>query len=325
MSNISIFIAHEGCPQNCSFCNQRIISGQSEHIDAQKVSEILKSALAQMGTRSKSAQIAFFGGSFTAVDREYMLELLEATVPYIKHFNGIRISTRPDAIDEEILDILKKYSVKAIELGAQSMCDDVLLLNKRGHTSEDVVSAARLIKSYGFELGVQMMTGLYGSDDEKDIYTAQRLIELSPDTVRIYPTVTLRGTELDRLYKRGLYKPQSLEDGVNLCVRLIPLFENAGVKIIRLGLHASVDIEKNYVGGAYHQAFKELCLSKIYLEKEKKLLFPLNKGGYTLYVNPAGISQAVGQHRSNIRELKHLGYDIKIKTDSKLKKYEVRI
>lgn len=323
MSNVSIFVAHEGCPHLCSFCNQHIISGQRERVTKEAVTEILNRAI-ETGGESKN-QIAFFGGSFTAIPHEYMRELLGATVPFKAKFNGIRISTRPDCIDEEILDFLKAYDVRAIELGAQSMDDEVLLLNRRGHTAKDVIKASELIKAKGFELGLQMMTGLYGDTDEKAILTAKRLASLKPATVRIYPTVVLKGTELDRLYKSGEFSPQSVEEASDLCVKLIPIFENAGIKIIRLGLHASEGVEGEMSAGAYHPAFKELCLGKIYLNNALKALENRQKGAVTLAVGERYVSQMAGQKKINISALKEMGYDVKIKADSFLKEYEVKV
>lgn len=323
MSNVSVFVAHQGCPHMCSFCNQHIISGQQKPVTAQDVKEILQRASETGG--EKENQIAFFGGSFTAIPREYMTELLEATVPFADKFAGIRISTRPDCIDDEILDFLKQYGVKAIELGAQSMDDEVLALNRRGHTAEDVIKASELIKAKGFELGLQMMTGLYGDTDQKAILTAERIADLKPVTVRIYPTVVLEGTELDRLYKAGEFKPQSVEEASNLCVKLIPIFENAGIKIIRLGLHASEDIKGKMTAGAYHPAFRELCLGKIYLNNALKALENKQKGAVTLAVGDRFLSQMAGQKRINIVSLKEMGYDVRIKSDSSLKEYEVKV
>ncbi len=202
--NAALFVPHEGCPHRCSFCNQKTISGQSKRLTKNDIDEV--AAIAAKGNYDrKNSEIAFFGGSFTAIDRDYMTYLLESAYPYVREglFGGIRCSTRPDAIDEEILSILKKYGVTAIELGAQSMSDHVLAMNERGHTAEDVVRASSLIRENGFELGLQMMTGLYGSDNETDIRTAKQLIALKPDTARIYPTVVLEHTHLADLYRSG--------------------------------------------------------------------------------------------------------------------------
>ena len=234
--NISIFVPHLGCPCQCSFCNQKTITGQANQPTPQDVDKAVKTALKSKGF---DYEIAFFGGSFTAIDREYMISLLKAANKYIKsnEVKGIRISTRPDYIDKEILDILKSYGVTSIELGAQSMSDDVLLANDRGHSAESVFKSSELIKSYGFSLGLQMMTGLYKSDIQKDLYTAETFVKINPDTVRIYPTVIMKDTKLAELYLNGEYTPYSLEKSVNLCSKLIELFEKNNIKIIRLGLH----------------------------------------------------------------------------------------
>lgn len=317
-ANVAIFVPHLGCPHACSFCNQREIAGQERQPTPQDVENIAKNALSDLGLDAQNAEIAFFGGSFTAIERPLMVSLLEAAKPFTGDggFKGIRLSTRPDAIDEEILDILNKYNVKAIELGAQSMNEKVLVLNRRGHTPQDVENASRLIKSYGFELGLQMMTGLYGSNPQDDFETAKKLAALEPETVRIYPTIVIEGTELARLYREGKYTPPGLEDTVNLCAELLEFFHKQDITIIRLGLHAMKSLEDNYVAGPWHPAFRELCEGKIYLEKAKAELYKLTqndnpKNAY-LYVNPREISKLSGQHRSNILELEDI-FKMKIK------------
>ena len=183
------------------------------------MAQTLEQALLHLGGRAGNTEIAFFGGSFTAIDRFYMLSLLEAAKPYLSRFHGIRLSTRPDYIDEEVLALLKAYGVTAIELGAQSMDNSVLELNQRGHTAEDVINAARLIRSHGFSLGLQMMTGLYGAAPETDIATAEQFIAIHPDTVRVYPTVIMRGTELATLYQNGDFVPYTPEQSVEFGVK----------------------------------------------------------------------------------------------------------
>lgn len=311
--NISIFVPHLGCPCHCSFCNQHVISGKTDIPDANTVRESVEKAFAKDGF---SYEIAFFGGSFTAIDRDYMVSLLEAASPYVKsgRVEGIRISTRPDFIDDEILNLLKSYGVTSIELGAQSMDDEVLKMNSRGHTSTDVVNASEKIRSFGFELGLQMMTGLYGDTDEKAIKTAEKLIALSPATVRIYPTVVLRGTRLAELYESGVYPGQTVEEAVSLCAKLVPMFEKSGIKIIRLGLHASEDIKHNLVAGAYHENLGELVRSRLMLEK----ITEKPAGDYTVYVNPKAVSRLVGIKKANKTAWQTLGYRIKIKTDATL-------
>ncbi len=315
-TNISIFIPHLGCPHRCSFCDQRCISGEVKPPSAKEVSELLASQAAHLSETDTRAEIAFFGGSFTAIPRGYMTELLEAARESVEKFPayaGIRCSTRPDCICEEITDILKEYGVTAVELGAQSMSDEVLAANERGHTADDVRKAAALIKKSGIELGLQMMTGLYKDTKAAALYTMSEFIKLSPKTVRVYPTVILNGTRLGELFLSGEYKSFSFDETVELCAKLLRGFESAGIKVIRMGLHASKDVERERLGGVYHPAFREIVESRIFLEDIKAGLSGREKGYYTVYTDPRNISRAVGQKRGNIAALKELGYDIDIK------------
>lgn len=322
-ANISIFVPHIGCPNMCTFCNQCHITGSVDTPTADDVSAAVETAKKSKTYNPFNTEIAFFGGSFTAIEREYMIYLLESGYKYVKDgtVRGIRISTRPDAINEEVLEILKKYGVTSIELGAQSLCDDVLTKNKRGHSAKDVYNASNLIKSYGFSLGLQMMTGLYGSSDDKDIYTAEQIISLLPDTVRIYPTVVLKDTELADLMQSGKYVPQTLESAVKLCSKLYLMFEENNIRVIRLGLHT---IEKDaYLGGAFHPAFSELCLSEIFLDRAINILE--EKGKYILYVNKCDLSKMIGQKRSNIEILKNMGYDCTVRVCESISKNGIKI
>lgn len=270
-----------------------------------------------------NAEIAFFGGSFTAIDRGYMVSLLEAAAPYVGWFKGIRISTRPDAIDEEILRILKDYRVTAIELGAQSMDDEALTLNERGHTSEDVRRAARMINESGFELGLQMMTGLYGSSDELDRLTAEEFVKLRPATARIYPTIVMRGTRLGELYEAGLYEPQNLNSSIELCAELMTRFEEAGIKVIRVGLHDTPTLRRDMLAGPYHPAFRELCESRIMRGRLEELLRDQPKGIYRVAVNPHSRSKLAGQKKANLTALRERGITLHITEDESLKPLEV--
>lgn len=328
-SNIALFVAHQGCKHKCSFCNQRTISGQVETATPQDVVRAAEIAKKSLGENSANAEISFFGGSFTAIDKDYMISLLEAAYPYIKDgtFKGIRASTRPDAVDSEILSLLKAYGVTALELGAQSMDDEVLELNMRGHTADDVVKASSLIKEQGIELGLQMMTGLYGDTYEKCIDSAKKIIALKPETVRIYPTVVLENTYLAKLYKSGEYKPQTLDEAVTVCSRLLRMFDENSVRVIRLGLHSGGNVEQGYIAGAYHPAFRELCEGEIYYQKVLDCISQqeLKKGNYDIYVNPKGISAMTGQHRQNIEKLSKQGFVCKVKGNPLLEKYQVVI
>ena len=244
-----------------------------------------------------------------------MRSLLDATVPMIDRFKGIRISTRPDCIDDEVLDLLKAYHVTTIELGAQSMDDTVLIANDRGHTVADVRRASEL----------QMMTGLYKSTPESDLQTAREFIALQPSCVRIYPTIVMKGTRLGEWYEQGVYQPQTLNEAVALCGRLIGMFEENDISVIRVGLHDSESLKENRLAGPYHPAFKELCESRIMLDRAIILLKNKEPGAYTLRVSPQCRSKMTGNKKSNLLALKELGYEIQIKEEDRLSYLEVII
>lgn len=322
-ANISVFVPHIGCPNMCSFCNQRYITGTFKAPLKSDVVNAVETAVKSSRYDPHNTEIAFFGGSFTAINRNYMTELLKTAYTYVKNgtVRGIRISTRPDAIDDEIISILRSYGVTSIELGAQSMSDRVLKMNNRGHSVEDVVRSSEMIKQAGFELGLQMMTGLYGDTDELALKTAETIIKLSPDTVRIYPTIVLKGTDLAALYSDDKYKPQTLEDAVSLCTVLYKKFTDNGIRVIRLGLH-SIENEA-YIAGPWHPAFSELCQSEIMLSNALAGLS--EKGKYIIYVANGAVSKMVGQKRKNINTLKAKGYDCRIKATPELKDFEIRV
>lgn len=326
-ANISIFVPHKGCPNDCSFCNQRAISGQTVSATAIDVEKAVLTAL-EYNIDPKNTEIAFFGGSFTAIEREYMCSLLTAAKHFLDthSFAGIRVSTRPDAIDKDVLETLKNYGVTAIELGAQSMDDDVLLANRRGHMSDDVRRASALIKEYGFQLGLQMMTGLYKSNFQKDMQTAREIIKLKPDTVRIYPTVVLKNTHLGSLYEKGEYIAPTAEDSVPICAELLQMFENEGIKVIKLGLHSSETVESDMLGGGYHPAFRELCEGYIYLQKILEKLDGKDENcTYTIYVRNKDLSKAKGQQKRNEKALKNQGFSCIIKGKENLERYEIEV
>ena len=326
--NVGLFVVHKGCPHKCSFCDQRSITGFGRELTPSDVRQAAQTALDSLDSETAAAgEIAFFGGSFTMVERDYMISLLESAYEYVSKglFGGIRISTRPDGINEEICRLLKDYGVTAVELGAQSMDDRVLLLNERGHTARQVTDACRMLKSFGFETGLQMMTGLYGSTDEDSIETAEKIIALRPDTVRIYPTVVLENTVLDGLMKQGIYNPPGVEQAVELCAKLIPMFESAGIKILRTGLHSGGDVGLKYTGGAYHPALGELCEGRVYRNRALEALASYPKGSYTLAVGAGMASRMAGHKKCNTIFLKQQGYKCRIIQDPVLNKYEVKV
>ena len=328
-ANVAIFVPLNGCPHQCSFCNQKSITGQQTQPTPQDVLSAIQVAMSSLHAQTKGAEIAFFGGSFTAIEHNYMCALLNAAAPFVKDktFAGIRISTRPDAIDDEILTLLKQYGVTSIELGAQSMNDSVLALNQRGHTAEQVRVASKLIKSYDFSLGLQMMTGLYGDTANGAKDTAKQLAVLQPSTVRIYPTITMTGTDLAQKYSSGNYQPMPLDEAVVLCSELLDFFEQQQITVIRLGLHSTPELQRDMLAGPWHPAFRELCESyRIFnriLAACQKQKIP--QGEMTVHVSPACISKAIGQGKSNLTKLHKLGYQAKVKPDVTLNDLEFYI
>jgi len=303
---IPVFVPHLGCPHDCVFCNQRRISGSEAPATAATVIQAIEQSAALSHSGAKR-QLAFYGGSFTAIEASRQEELLGAAAAAIacREIDSIRLSTRPDAIDGTVLARLKRYGVETVELGAQSMDEEVLRLSGRGHTAEDVIKAAEAVKAAGFRLVLQMMTGLPGDSAEKDVETAKRLIALRPDGVRIYPTVIVRDTALYELWRAGKYREHTVEDAVAVCARLVPLFEEAGVPIIRLGLNPTEELSSGAaVAGAYHPALGELVKARVMRHKAQELLRGIEPGStVTLGVRAEELSQMIGQKRENISAL----------------------
>ena len=328
-ANVAIFVPHAGCPRRCSFCNQRAISGAQSMPSPDDVRSACETAIATRSVGATQTEVAFFGGSFTAIDRTVMCGLLEAAAPYVRagQFAGIRLSTRPDAVDTKVLRLLKDYGVTAVELGAQSMDDAVLKLNERGHTAADVEQASALIHEANLGLGLQMMTGLYGSSDETDWESARRLSGLRPDTMRIYPTIVMEHTALAALYRSGKYIPPALSQVAALCARLLRFFEREqGIPVIRLGLHSGKEMMAGMVAGPWHPAFRELCESGLYLEAALATLraeMPAG-GAVTLTVAPQAVSKMIGQKRTNIARLAEAGYTVTVCGDAAVPEYEVK-
>lgn len=327
---VALFVPHAGCPHRCSFCDQRAIAGTGERLTPDKVEAACLQAESRITLPGRQAELAFFGGSFTALPKKEMCALLDAALPFVRRgvFRGIRLSTRPDCVDEGILAALAGRSVTAVELGAQSMDDAVLVQNGRGHTAADVERAAGLIRARGLSLGLQMMTGLPGSTPDTDRETAARLAALRPDTMRIYPTVALRGTPLDGMVRSGAYIPPTLEETVALCAELLLFFEEErDIPVIRLGLHASPDLEQNRVAGPWHPAFRELCEGRIYRDRAASLLREcgIPPGPVRLLVHPRALSAMIGQRRGNVVWFRERGYRVEVEGDPALSRYRVKI
>ena len=319
-----------GCPNDCVFCNQRTISGR-QSFDASTVEAQIEEALSTVSADTES-EIAFFGGSFTGIDRGLMIHLLDVAKKYTDsgRVSGIRLSTRPDYIDGEILDILSGYKISAIELGLQSMCDDVLLASKRGHNADQAERACRLIKERGFSLVGQMMIGLPISDVNKEIYTAKRICDFGADGARIYPTVVFRGTELCEMTKRGEYLPIEESDAVVRTKEALAVFEASGVPCIRVGLCASDNLsdEDEVYGGANHSAVGELAMGELYYDKicgELDKYEDLTGKNIVICCSRGSTSKVSGQNKRNkIRICKKYGVkSIKILEKSELLGYNI--
>ena len=327
--NVALFVPHAGCPHRCSFCDQRAIAGTGDRMTPDKVEAACLQAESRITLPGRQAELAFFGGSFTALPKKEMCALLDAALPFVRRgvFRGIRLSTRPDCVDEGILAALAGRSVTAVELGAQSMDDAVLVQNGRGHTAADVERAAGLIRARGLSLGLQMMTGLPGSTPDTDRETAARLAALRPDMMRIYPTVALRGTPLDGMVRSGAYIPPTLEETVALCAELLLFFEEErDIPVIRLGLHASPDLEQNRVAGPWHPAFRELCEGRIYRDRAASLLRECGiPPGPVRLVHPRALSAMIGQRRGNVVWFRERGYRVEVEGDPALSRYRVKI
>ena len=324
--NVALFLPHVGCPHRCVFCDQNAITGNEGVPTPEEIDESCRIAAASPHDPAYS-EIAFFGGSFTAVDRNLQETCLRAALPWIENgqFSGVRVSTRPDAVNEEILSFLKRYRVTAIELGAQSTDDGVLEKSRRGHTREDIFRAARLIRDAGFSLGLQMMTALPGATDETDRRTAEDFIVLSPDTVRVYPTLVLEGTALAKMYKSGEYLPPDFESQLALSAELLARFTEAGIRVIRLGLHASPSLESRLLAGAYHPAFREKAESRLWRRKIEEALLGKAPGHYIIYIDKTAVSKATGQKRENLVYFSAKGYDLKIRASESPEDGEIKI
>ena len=307
--NIPIFIPHLGCPNLCVFCNQRSISGR-QSFERECVREEIEKAILTL-PEDAEAEIAYFGGSFTGIERELMIYLLELGREYTDkcgRIKGIRMSTRPDYINGEIIEILSKYPVTTVELGLQSMDDRVLELSKRGHSSKDAEVACRMIKEQGYSLVGQMMIGLPSSSLESEIKTAERICELGADAARIYPTVVFCETELALMARTGEYTPLNIDDAVYRSKEVMKIFRREGVECIRVGLCASENLtdDDKVIGGANHPALGELVIGELYfddmcrqIEQEKKNI----KDEICFSVPRGDLSKAIGQGGKNRERL----------------------
>lgn len=338
---IPIFIPELGCPHRCVFCNQCRISGKQRVPELWEVGNVIERHLATIPLENSHIEIGFFGGNFTGINRNLQEQYLSiasrflSLTPHlsppaspfqtelpssIDRIKGIRISTRPDYIDEEQLALLKEHGVSTIELGAQSMDDEVLMRSGRGHTVADTERASIMILRNGFRLGLQMMLGLPGDTFRKSVHTARRIIALGADNTRIYPTLVIRDTELAALYENGEYKPLSLAEAVQWSVEIFTLFEKAGISILRIGLHPSEGLisGRDLVAGPYHASFRELVATEIWKRAFRELLNVDSAGRVSIHVAPDQYNVAVGYRAGNQKLLLEKFSTVKFVKDGRL-------
>ena len=333
---IPIFVPHLGCPNDCIFCNQKSISGQKKNITKEEAKKIIDDYLKSIKDEDAQIEIAFFGGSFTAIEKEKQEELLQVAYEYIQsgEVESIRISTRPDCIDKETLKRLKKYKVKTIELGVQSANDYILKRANRGHTFADVKKASKMIRWYGFKLGHQMMVGLPESTRIDEINTAKALVKLKPKMVRIYPVLVIKNTKLEKEYKEGNYQPLSVVQTVEICKEIVRIFADKKIDIIRIGLQNTDEISdptnKNseVVAGPYHPALRQLVESAMWYDaivgKIKKLNAKVKE--VEVSVNPIDANNVIGHKKENVKKLKDTyDVDLILKQDSNIKQGKSKI
>lgn len=327
---IPIFVPHLGCPHDCVFCNQREITGVTKDLSQEEVLAKINEYLSTIPKTAIRIEVAFYGGSFTGIDPKYQLELLSVAKIFLDKgdITGIRLSTRPDYIDLEILDRLKEYGVGTIELGVQSLDDDVLTAAIRGHSRADVKKAVSLIKEYDFKLGLQVMPGLPNSTETSDLDTVTEVIKLNPDFVRIYPTLVIKNTQLAKLYKAGKYEPLSLAEAVAISAQLVENFKKAGIDIIRVGLQPSEGVNSTEVlAGPFHPSFRQLVESKLLLNKIEDETREKTINKLELTVNSKDISNLRGQKNSNLEYLynHYKLQEIIIKDDDTLARGKIKI
>ena len=304
---IPIFLPNLGCHERCLFCNQKTASEGLR--SPSSVRNFIEASLVGIpyDKKNREKQVAFYGGSFTAIPKDDQVRYLKTVQPSIASglIDSIRISTRPDALDEEILCLLKEYGVKTVEVGVQSMIDEVLFFSKRGHGAEDTVSAASRLKQWGFEVGHQLMIGLPGDSYDRFLQTLDRITELKPDFVRIHPTLVLKGAPLETLWRDEEYSPLPLDEAIQWLKKGILKLENSSIRVARIGLQPTQELERNYLAGPFHPALRQLIDSAIFFDMAASLLQTSQKNGQILFVcHPKEVSNLRGQRNENILELK---------------------
>ncbi len=320
---IPIFTPELACPFQCVFCNQEKISGQQKIPTKSEIIETIDNHLSTFKVSERVVEVGFFGGSFTGMPIDMQRMYLKIVEPYIKSkkIQGIRLSTRPDYISEEILEMLKDSFVTTIELGAQSFSDVVLMQTRRGHTAQQIEDASLLIKKHGFNLGLQMMVGLPNDTIDRAINTAKKIILSGADCTRIYPAVVIKDTLMHSWYNKGKYKPLSLEMAVDWTKQILPLFENAGVNVIRVGLHPSEGLVQGeeLIDGPFHSSFKELVLTSIWTDILRPILSDKYSKNIEISVPHNELNYAIGYKSINKIMLLQKFNSVKFVSNTKIK------
>lgn len=320
--NIPVFIPEEACPFQCIYCNQRKITGHLSMPSVDEVKNIIESHLSTIPQQNSHVQLAFFGGTFTGMSYDTQESFLKIVEPYIKKgkISSIRISTRPDYIDENILLLLKKYNVTNIELGAQSLDDKVLLACGRGHSYNDVAKASKLINNYGFTLGLQMMLGLPKDNLQKAINTAQKIIKLGAKETRIYPTLVIADTLLAEKFQEGNYTPLTTEEAIIQSAEIYKIFYKNSIKVLRIGLYPSEEFISNQViAGPNNLHFKEKVMTYIWWSRLEKLMHCNdNSKCIEIAVAPKQLNFAIGFQGENRKQLLSIFHKVKFKTDKQI-------
>lgn len=324
---IPIFVPHEGCPHNCVFCNQDRITGSDEVVTAEMVRNTINDYLETIKNKNATIEVSFFGGTFTGIKEEKQRELLEVAKEFKdkKLIDKIRLSTRPDYIDDYILTYLKEYGVDIIELGVQSLDDEVLKKAGRGHSAHDVIMASKLIKQYKFTLGHQIMPGLPGDTFEKDINTTKASIEMKPDICRIYPSLVIKDTPMEKMYECNDYIPYSLEEAINISKIIYDMYRKNNINVIRIGLQPTETINegKDIVAGPFHPSFRELVegslITDIILENMKE------EEVAVIEINSKDLSKLYANKKLYFNKLKELKKNITVKQNDKIERGYIKL
>lgn len=324
---IPIFVPHEGCPHNCVFCNQDRITGVNEEVTAETVRNTITDYLETIQNKDATIEVSFFGGTFTGIREEKQKELLKVAKDYKdkKNIDKIRLSTRPDYISDYILTYLKEYGVDIIELGVQSLDEEVLKKAGRGHSVSDVINASKLIKQYKFVLGHQIMPGLPGDTFEKDINTTKSSIKMEPDICRIYPSLVIKDTPMERMFKCGEYIPYSLEEAVNISKVMYDIYRKNRVNVIRIGLQPTESINEggDIIAGPFHPSFRELVESSLIVDailenmKEEK--------NALIYINPKDLSKLYANKKLYFSKLKENNKFVNVEQDINIQRGHIKL